>query len=724
MKKPEILAPAGNLENLKVAIANGADAVYFGIDEFNARGNIENFTLNNLSEVISYCHLFGVKTYLTLNILLKDEEFEKADEIIGGALNAGIDAFIIQDIGLYHYIKSNYPYAEIHASTQMGVQNLSGAKFISELGFKRIVLARETSLEDIEKINENVDVELEYFIQGALCVSFSGNCYLCSLLASSSGNRGKCKQFCRLPYTLDGEKVHREGYLLSTKDFCMVSRLKDLNDRGIISFKIEGRARRAGYVGQTVKTYRKILDDNFAYSDGDIEALKKVFNRGDYISGYFDNEKIIYNKAQNHIGVKIGQVESFNKGKKFNEVKVKSKHLLKKGDVIKFFEKDKEIGIISVNDVKKCGENLFVLTTANIIPNKSEMRLIVDAEQEKEVLCAKRTLCVSGEFFAKVGEKAKLILKHNQTKIEVQSDEVLQKAKTCPMTFEEVKGQMSKLGEEFKLENFGAEIENVFMAKSQLNSLRRNGIDMLKNAILEQYKNLHNLSQKAQKVQKNIDFFEKSGKKHKIIAFSDFEILNQNDLKSDILIFKTNNFASEYFKKLYEKYKDLNVFVSLPIIASSREVDVLKDIMEACPNWGVVANNYYALNIIQKEKTIIGEGLNVFNSYAVKFYSELGFDKIIISIEIENDNIKNNGVCLFYYQSFYPEYMNFRHCPIKENVGGNCANCQFKENFLYKLNNKKFNLVRRRILNCQFILKSIDILKRDFKKYSPIIEKV
>lgn len=722
MVKPEILAPAGNLENLKVAVENGADAVYFGIDEFNARGNIENFTLENLGEVVSYCHLFGVKTYLTLNILLKDDEFKRADEIIEGALTSGIDAFIIQDIGLYYYIKTTYPNAEIHSSTQMGVQNLDGAKFMQDLGFKRVVLARETSLEDIDKIHKNLDIEIEYFIQGALCVSFSGNCYLCSLLAGSSGNRGKCKQFCRLPYTLEKGNTFREGYLLSTKDFCMAPMLKQLSDKGVVSFKIEGRARRAAYVGQAVKTYRKIVDNNFIYSDNEITDLKKVFNRGDYISGYFKNEKIIYSKAQNHIGIKIAKVESVNNGKRFNEVKVSSSHILKKGDVIKFFIDEKEVGIISVNDVKNLGGNFYKLTTTNVIPNKAEVRLIVDSEMEKEILQAKRTIQVKAYFNAEIGRQAKLVLEYNDVKTQALSDEPVQEAKTSPLSYDDIYSNLSKMGDEFKLEELEAEIGNVFMAKSQLNLLRRNALKALKSAILEKYKTEHNLIKKAKKTQKNIEIFEKTGKKSKIIAFPDFEKLNKNDFENDILIFKANNFSFAHISSLYEKYKNYNVYLSLPIIATGQEVENLKKVVEKCSNWGIVANNYYALNLVSKAKTIIGEGLNVFNSYAVKFYKALGFDKIILSSEVDEERILNSGTNLFYYQSFYPEYMTFKHCPIKENVGGGCDACKFKEGYTYKLNNKKFVLVRRKILNCQFVLKGLEKVERHIDKASAIVE--
>ena len=724
MIKPEVLAPAGNFDTLKVAIANGADAVYLGIDEFNARGNIQNFTLENLKEVVSYSHLFGVKIYLTLNILLKDDEFDRAIDIITQSSSFGVDAYIIQDIGLYYMIKKTFPNLEIHASTQMGLQNLEGAKFAKSLGFKRVVLARETSLEDIKKIRDNIDVEIEYFVQGALCVSFSGNCYLCSLLAGASGNRGKCKQFCRLPYLLDNGQNTKRGYLLSTKDFCMVPRLKDLFESGVTSFKIEGRARRAGYVGESVKTYREIVDNNFKYSQSDIENLKKVYNRGDYISGYFDNQKIIYSKAQNHIGIKIGYVEGINKGRRFNEIKVFSSHNLIKGDSVKFFVDDEEVGIIAVNDVKQLGKNHFVLTSTNVVPLKAEMRLIVDSQLEEKVIAAQKQLLIDATFVAKVGQKARLEFTCGEVRVKVESEEPLEKAKTSAISYDECFRQFEKVGNEFKLEKLDAEIEDVFMAKSMLNNLRRDAIQKLKNAIVERYSKLHNLTKKSLKTFKNEHFFDKSTKKMDILAFSDFEKLNEEDIKKDLLIYKPSEYSLEKIKNEYEKYGEYNVYLSLPIIASQSEVEKLKEIANVCEKWGVVANNYYALDLKEKSKVIIGEGLNVFNSYAVKFYCEQGYDKIIISNEVENDQqLHNCGATLMCYQNYFPEYMTFKHCPIKENIGGNCANCMFKDNYVYKLNSNRFSLVRRKINACQFALKALEKKQRSLKaNYSAINE--
>ncbi len=210
--KMRLLSPAGEMESLKMAVTYGADEVYLGVKNFNAR-NIEGFSLETLKEAVNFAHLHNVKIHLAVNILFNDEELQNALNLIVDAHNTGVDAFIIQDLGLAHLIHKNYPQIEMHASTQMAIHNLEGAIFAKNLGFKRIVLSRETSLDEIKRIKENCDTQIEYFAQGALCVCFSGNCYISSKLYSASGNRGKCKQVCRLPYSLfNGKKLIKKGY--------------------------------------------------------------------------------------------------------------------------------------------------------------------------------------------------------------------------------------------------------------------------------------------------------------------------------------------------------------------------------------------------------------------------------------------------------------------------------------------------------------------------------
>ena len=253
--KMKVLAPAGDFESLKMAVYNGADEVYLGVKDFNARNNIVGFDMDSLKQAVDFAHIYDVRVFLAVNILFDDYEILPALNLIVDAYNLGVDAFIIQDLGLISLVNKYYPEIEIHASTQMGLHNYQGVKNVEKLGVKRVVLSRETALKEIELTNKNSNLEIEYFVQGALCVSFSGNCYLSSYECDASGNRGKCKQLCRLPYTFKyNNKEIKKGYLLSAKDFCMIDRLQDLQNAGVNSLKIEGRARRPYYVGVATRT--------------------------------------------------------------------------------------------------------------------------------------------------------------------------------------------------------------------------------------------------------------------------------------------------------------------------------------------------------------------------------------------------------------------------------------------------------------------------------------
>lgn len=718
MKNMELLAPAGNFEKLRVAIANGADAVYLGVEEFNARANEDNFTLETLKEGIDYAHLFGVKVYLALNILFKDEEMGKALDTAGKALSYGVDAIIVQDIALANLIKLTYPNAVLHASTQMGCSNLESARYLKSLGFSRIVLARETGLEDIKLIKNNLDIEIEYFVQGALCVSYSGNCYLCSLLADASGNRGKCKQYCRLPGRLSGNGINKNGYILSTKDICMLKKLKELADAGVDSLKIEGRARRSAYVGQATRVYRKALDNDFKFDDKDILSLKKVFNRGDYSEGYLSGGKMIYDKAQNHIGVEIGKVEKINKGKRFNEIFISSNHNIVKGDLLKFFDKNgTERGVVAVEDSRKVDKNVYRVTST-FLPQKSDsVRLILDSKEDEEVLSAKREVEFNGTFVAKVGDKAKLTLSSGDSIVTVSSENALEEAKNSPLTQEEVKSCLMKIGEPFKLNDFSCNIENVFMVKSSLNALRRDAEQKLKNKIIQDYLIKNNL--KYQKNSEKIELFSNKQPQKRYL------LTNKHNFQNgyDGYIFNPDNLNENAFFDL--DFSGKEIYLWTPVFATEKEVNKIKEILNKYPKLGIYANNYYALNLTNKDKTIIGDNLNVFNSYSVNFYVRQGFKNIVLTKEnIDFSEIKNSGANLIYLASYYPEYMNFAHCPIKEHIGGNCSACKFKQGYVYKIAGKTLNLIRHKILSCHFVLKDIMPKECYHPNLSQIIEEV
>ncbi len=284
MKRIEILAPAGAHEQLLAAVRAQADAVYLGFGDFNARRNAQNFGFEELKRAVTYCHMHGVKVHVAFNTLVLENELEKAREHLRLIAQSGADAVIVQDLGIAHLVKECVPSLEMHASTQCAVHNVGGAKIMEQLGFSRIVLARELSLGEIKKICENTSLEVEVFVHGALCMCLSGNCYLSSVLGQRSGNRGLCAQPCRLDFT-----VNNRSHALSLKDMSHIDHLRALADAGVTSFKIEGRMKRPEYVFAAVDACKKALEGE----KYDRETLKAVFSRSGFTDGYLQNRRNI-----------------------------------------------------------------------------------------------------------------------------------------------------------------------------------------------------------------------------------------------------------------------------------------------------------------------------------------------------------------------------------------------------------------------------------------------
>ena len=282
----ELLSPAGSVDALRAAVCNGADAVYLGAEAFNARQGAHNFTTAELPEAVRYCHARGVKVHLTLNTLVSDREMVQAAELIAAAARAGVDAFIIQDLGILDLCQQIAPGVALHASTQMSIHSLEGVKAAAELGLSRVVLARELSREEIAHICRNSPVEIEVFVHGALCMSYSGQCYMSAVIGRRSGNRGQCAQPCRLPYGYDH---FEEKYPLSLKDNCLAPYLRDLESLGVASVKIEGRMKRPEYVATVTGIYRNAIDEG-RVSGNAMETLRAVFSRQGFTRGYYERE--------------------------------------------------------------------------------------------------------------------------------------------------------------------------------------------------------------------------------------------------------------------------------------------------------------------------------------------------------------------------------------------------------------------------------------------------
>lgn len=690
--KMELLAPVGDFESLKMAVYYGADAIYLGVSKFNARNNIKGFTLENLKEVVNFAHIYGVRVYLAINILFKDEELQEALDVVCEANNMNVDAFIIQDLGLAGLIKELYPNVEIHASTQMAVHNLEGVRILEKLGFSRVVLARETSLDEIKRIRDNSDIEIEFFTQGALCVSFSGNCYMCSHLVGKSGNRGVCQQFCRLPYTFKNERTEKQGFLLSAKDICMLDNLNDLKKAGVCSLKIEGRARRPFYVAQTCKIYRQMIDCG-EYSSQDYQNLKIAFNRG-YTPAYLKGNENIISKIQGNNGVVVGKVQNVKYGKNFNEVYIKSKYELIGAVGLKFCKDGKEQLSIGAYNVQKTGDLYKFTTTANV-KSGWDVHLIQDENLEKSVLNFVRKIDVDIEFFATPNQPIKARAICGEIEIEVEG-EICEQSKTISTSQSQILKQMER-NEFFKIDKFKCDINNCYILNSSINKLRNNLYQKLIEKILNKYKKIK-INNK--KINLNTIFKPKTFNYLIINKIEDnFSQINEN------IIFNYSIFNEKEIIEFSNMCNNIGVkgYLDVPNFATKKDIDMIESVLNKT-NLGVVANNLYALNF--KCDIVIGQFLNIYNSYTIKALKKLhNFDKAFVEELTEREcKMLNTDVGIARREKVY--IMTLLHCPFKENVGGSCADCKFSSNATYTMNSGyKFKIFRKKTFSCVFLLK-------------------
>ncbi len=668
--KMKLLSPAGDFESLKMAVYYGADEVYLGVKDFNARNNIEGFSLDNLRQAVDFAHLFGVKVHLTVNILFADDELQNALNLVVKAFNIGVDAFIVQDVGLASLIHKFYPKIELHASTQMALHNLEGVKVAEKLGFKRVVLSRETPLSEIKRIKQYSKVEVEYFAQGALCVSFSGNCYLSSYLCNASGNRGKCKQLCRLPYSFEKNgKVLKEGFLLSAKDFNMIDKLSRLADAGVDAIKIEGRARRPFYVAMATKEYCSALNELGYCNDN----LKLAFNR-EYTAGYFNGNGEIISNYQSHIGLEIGKVEKVNYGKKFNEVFVRSNRKLNKKSSFKFFEGGKEKCVLTAFDLQEVGKNLYRITTTQKVNVGAKVNLIVDNDFEQTILAKKLKRKVDILIYAKENQNIKADVACGDIRFSLEGD-ICQEALKQPISTEEIYQNFQK--SEIFDARVSFDLGNVFLQKQKLNEFRRKVFEKLEVEIKSKYYSKEVLSK--------ISLELKEGVKR----FKDFQIVE--DSKSELSC-KNIIYSPEYYDLCeIEKIKERceregkNFYLDTPNFALEKDIEFLRDIIRKT-KVKLVANNVYAFDF--DTEIIAGGGLNIFNTQSANF-----FEKEFFVSEGEVGK-----------QVAFP-YMTLRHCPMKSNLGASCDKCPYQEGFEYRMQNGKvLKLKRKKLSTCTFYL--------------------
>lgn len=495
----EILAPVGSFESLRAAVQNGANAVYLGGKDFSARASAANFGRDELEEAVKYCHIRGVRLFVTANTIIKQNEVEDFIEYMRFLYNIDVDAVIVQDIGMAMLIKKLMPDFELHASTQMAAHSIEDVKYLKSIGFKRVVLARELTIEEIEYICKNVDVDIEVFVHGALCVCYSGECLMSSMIGNRSGNRGRCAQPCRQKYSLEDEETGKimetEGeYLLSPRDLNTVEEIGRIVDAGVLSLKIEGRMKRPEYVATVVSVYRDAVEryingEKSIVTPEEINELYTIFNRK-FTRGYILDEvglEIMNSEKPNNRGLYIGTVESYNR--KSKRLKIKLENNLKKGDGINLGGgtigrilkgnniceegyKGETIEIDFIGDAY-IGQKVFK-TSDNDLIEKARKTFDENSENVKIPLFM--------NFEVKIGKPPVLkVYDEDGSSVHVYGDKEAEKAIKVALSSEKAETQLKKLGNtSYKAEYIECSIDDdATIPVSMINSMRREAVERI-----------------------------------------------------------------------------------------------------------------------------------------------------------------------------------------------------------------------------------------------------
>jgi len=693
MNKPELLAPCGDFECLKAAVQNGADSVYLGASSFSARAQAKNFNLEELKEAIDYAALRNVRVHLALNTLLTDNEFEEAVKVAEIAYKYGVSALIVQDLGLATYLLKHFPDLPIHASTQMTVHNLDGVRQLEKLGYSRIVLARETPLSEIENICKNTNVEIETFLHGALCISYSGQCLFSSIIGGRSGNRGKCAGPCRLPYELLEENSKLDsGYLLSPKDICSLDILPKLIASGVSCFKIEGRMKTPEYVAIVTKIYRKYIDivlekKTYKIDPIDRQNLMQAFNRGGFSTAYFEDEpnrNLIFKEKPNNMGIYVGDVYHFNPNK--GHISLTLENTLSIGDKISINNDTYTVSelMINNNNLPKATKGMQVKIgrmkgdirrNAKIykLEDKELVNSVKDSFSGKEFKKIPLSLDLKIKFGEPIVAKVQAlsdVFYRNISSIEVVSDIVPEKATNSPTTEDRIISQFSKTGNtEYEFTKFNIDLEDgLFIpGMARLNDLRRNLLLALENSVKASYEKVapSTLSFKENYIiPENIQ--SETYKDNKISVFDEnFDnVFNSNDKKISVLlnIFNKNKDYSvlENVDKLYiplkyflnNDYKDLlvklstkqNLYIYMPnVLLVNITNEDLKNIKAEFNIKGIIISNISQLELLGNiDFEIIGNySLNIYNTYNIDYLKEtFNMSSITFSPELNKNIIR------------------------------------------------------------------------------------
>ncbi|MCX7708888.1 MAG: DUF3656 domain-containing protein [Clostridia bacterium] len=682
INKAELLAPAGNYEAFLAAVENGADAVYLGGRLFNARQFAGNFDNEQLKKALEYAHIRDTKIYLAMNTLISDEEMEEAVNFAGEAYTMGIDGIIVQDLGFAGLIRKGFPDLELHASTQMTVYNLEGVKVLEQLGFHRAVLARELSLNEIEQIAKNTPLEIEVFVHGALCISYSGQCLMSSMIGGRSGNRGKCAQPCRLPYELVTEKegaskAGMKGHLMSPKDLSSIEELEKLIHAGVKSLKIEGRMKTPEYVATVVRIYRKYLDralENIEQANRgtdidkqDLQDLTQIFNRGGFSKGYLygksGKDMMSYEKPKNW-GLHIGEVISHDRGT--NVARVKLHGELSIGDGIEVWNGEDESPGTIVTNIKVDGKNTRSVEKGDIADIGYLKGRVLKGNKVYKTsdkgLNERAQASISGKLFRRVNIHGNISIKEGNpillrvedtlgNKVEVLSELVPEKALNKAVTKERIIEQLKKTGSTpFDFIDIEVELdENLALPVSELNNLRRMALEDLELKRRSSYSRQVSNGMIADIKEENASDAPRDSKTKLSVFIYNFDHnADYSNLGADRIYIPFKVFVERNSKEILSNLNrgESEIFVWLPSITRGRYDALIKDKLEEVAGSGIsgfLIGSLGSLEDVRKFnnlKIIADFPLNIFNRMSLKELSDQGIGGATLSPELTLQQIE------------------------------------------------------------------------------------
>lgn len=640
-KSVELLAPAGTYEAFLAAVENGANAVYMGGKLFNARANASNFDIDELRKIVEYAHLRNVKIHITMNTLLDDTEISEALDFAYEIYKIGVDAVIVQDIGLAKVLHKHIPNLELHASTQLSTHTLEGVNELAKIGFSRVVLARELSIDEIKYIVENTNVEIEIFAHGAQCISYSGQCLMSSMIGDRSGNRGKCAQPCRLPYKLIKNRNEiGAGYLLSPKDLSTLEILKEIPN--VASLKIEGRMKSPEYVATVIGTYRKYLDkveesNELEISDEDKQDLLQIFNRGGfskaYLKGKTGRDVMCYEKPK-HWGTYVGKVTAYD-GKRYITLDDISK--INIGDGIEVWNGSNNSPSTIVSEIvkNKIGRIRGEIHVGDKVYKTSDKALNQKARETfSRGFVRKSNVCIS----LKILKGKNILVKIND--FEFVSDVIPEYAQNQSLSEEKIKTQFCKTGNTpFEVSTIDLSLDDgLFLPISKINEIRRNAFDEYEKYLISQ-------------MSKNVDLTELTDITPYHKEIKEISVFF-NILKEEYLYLKN---VDNYYFAFKDVIKNIDLiqkfegkkFILLPSITKANYAKLIKNNIKdlATKVDGFVLSNIGQLEYLKGIDTMLiaNYTFNTFNTYTIDELQSLGFDMVTLSPELAKHQINSLG---------------------------------------------------------------------------------